>query len=122
MTRNEEKKLLIQHLEKVYYAGACNSLKALFEQAIEWAEKHPVKDYEVKEAEEILSRASMYDLKLEQLERAQHDLATREGGQDYRHNKLAEKVDQLEAMLYRWRAEMKAEPTDPTEETLNQTF
>ena len=76
------------------------------------------------EAKDFMSRAAMYDLKLEQLERCQHDLYTREGGQDYRHNKLAEKVDQLESLLYRLRAKVEVlrPSTDPTEETLNQTF
>ena len=53
------------------------------------------------EAKDFMSRAAMYDLKLEQLERCQHDLYTREGGQDYRHEELKKRVDKLEDMVAR---------------------
>lgn len=75
------------------------------------------------EAKDFMSRADMYDFKLEQLERAHHDLYTREGCQDYRHEELRKRVDELEKLLFRLRAEVKSgRPIDPTEQTLNQTF
>lgn len=40
-TREEEIKLLAQHLENVWYAGANTDLEALFEQAVQWADEHP---------------------------------------------------------------------------------
>lgn len=41
MIREEEIKLLVQHLAKVWYAGANSNLEALFEQAVQWADEHP---------------------------------------------------------------------------------
>lgn len=41
MTREEEIKLLVQHLAKVWYAGANSNLEALFEEAVQWADEHP---------------------------------------------------------------------------------
>lgn len=41
MIREKEIKLLAQHLENVWYAGANTDLEALFEQAVQWADEHP---------------------------------------------------------------------------------
>ena len=40
MKREEEINLLCQHLAKVWNAGANRNLEALFEQAVQWADKH----------------------------------------------------------------------------------
>lgn len=41
MTREEEKKFLIEHLVKVWESGANQNLKSLLSQVADWCEEHP---------------------------------------------------------------------------------
>lgn len=48
---------------------------------------------------EVLSKSAYFESKFDSIEKGMHDLFTREGGQDYRHNELKKKVEDIELYL-----------------------
>ena len=48
---------------------------------------------------EVLSKSAYFESKFDSIEKGMHDLFTREGGQDYRHNELMKKVEGIESYI-----------------------